>query len=44
LGDAFIGVEFPSTKKSDHSVLTEQRVEEGVERVLEFFRSKLQPS
>ena len=42
LGDAFVGVEFPSAKKSDHSVLTEQRVEEGVERVLEFFRAKLQ--
>ena len=42
LGDAFIGIEFPSAKKSDHSVLTEQRVEEGVERVLDFFRTKLQ--
>jgi dienelactone hydrolase len=44
LGDAFVGVEFPSTKKSDHSVLTEQRVEEGVERVLDFLRAKLTSS
>lgn len=41
LGDAFVAVEFPSTKKSDHSVLTEQRQEEGVARVLAFFREKL---
>ena len=30
LGDAFVAVEFPSEKKSDHSVLTEQRRQEGV--------------
>jgi len=41
LGDAFLAVEFPSTKKSDHSVLTEQRQEEGVARVLGFLREKL---
>lgn len=41
LGDAFVAVEFPSSKKSDHSVLTEQRQEEGVARVLDFFREKL---
>jgi dienelactone hydrolase len=41
LGDAFIAVEFPSTSAMDHSVLTEQRVEEGVQRVLQFFRDKL---
>ena len=41
LGDAFVAVEFPSTKKSDHSVLTEQRQEEGVARVLDFFKEKL---
>lgn len=41
LGDAFVAVEFPSEKKSDHSVLTEQRREEGVDRVLAFFREKL---
>jgi dienelactone hydrolase len=41
LGDAFLAVEFPPTKKSDHSVLTEQRQEEGVARVLGFLREKL---
>lgn len=41
LGDAFIGVEFPSTSKKDHSVLTEQRVDEGVQRVLRFLTDKL---
>jgi len=41
LGEAFLAVEFPSTKKSDHSVLTEQRQEEGVARVLGFLREKL---
>ena len=41
LGDSFIAVEFPSSKPSDHSVLTEQRQQEGVERVLDFFTAKL---
>lgn len=41
LGDAFIAVELPSTKKSDHSVLTEQRDDESVRRVLDFFADKL---
>lgn len=41
LGDAFIAIELPSTKKTDHSVLTEQRDEESVRRVLNFFREKL---
>lgn len=41
LGDAFISVEFESTKKSDHSVLTEQRQELGVQRVIEFLKLKL---
>jgi len=41
LGDGFIAVEYPSAKKSDHSVLTEQRVEDGVQRVLAFLREKL---
>ncbi len=41
LGDAFIAVEFESSAKSDHSVLTEQRQELGVQRVLEFLKSKL---
>jgi len=41
LGDAFIVVEFESTKKSDHAVLTEQRQELGVQRVIEFLKLKL---
>ena len=41
LGDAFVAVEFESTKKSDHSVLTEQRKELGVQRVIEFLKLKL---
>ena len=41
LGDAFIAVEFDSTSKSDHAVLTEQRQELGVQRVLEFLKLKL---
>lgn len=44
LGDAFIAVEFPSAKASDHSVLTEQRNEEGVRRVMDFFVERLSPS
>jgi dienelactone hydrolase len=42
LGDSFIAVELPSTKKTDHSVLTEQRDEASVARVLDFFADKLQ--
>ena len=41
LGDAFIAIELPSSKKTDHSVLTEQRDEASVQRVLSFFREKL---
>jgi len=41
LGDAFIAVELPSTAKRDHSVLTEQRDEPSVGRVLEFLRDRL---
>jgi dienelactone hydrolase len=41
LGDKFIAIELPSTSKRDHSVLTEQRDEPSVDRVLEFFRAKL---
>ena len=41
LGDAFIAIELPSSKKSDHSVLTQQRDDASVERVIEFFREKL---
>ena len=42
LGDAFIAVELPSTSKRDHSVLTEQRDEPSVQRVIDFLKSKLQ--
>ncbi|CAN5398270.1 dienelactone hydrolase family protein [soil metagenome] len=41
LGDAFIAVELPSTGKRDHSVLTEQRDDASVSRVIEFLREKL---
>jgi dienelactone hydrolase len=41
LGDAFIAVELPSAKRSDHSVLTEQRDDASVDRVLDFLREKL---
>ena len=41
LGDAFIAVELPSTKSTDHSVLTEQRDDESVQKVLTFFQEKL---
>jgi len=41
LGDAFIAIELPSSKPSDHSVLTEQRDEASVQRVLDFFAEKL---
>jgi dienelactone hydrolase len=42
LGDSFIDVTLPSTHKRDHSVLTEERDDASVERVLEFFVNKLQ--
>lgn len=42
LGDAFIAIELPSNAASDHSVLTEQRDDASVERVLDFFVEKLQ--
>jgi len=41
IGDAFIAVELPSQNSNDHSVLTEQRDEESVQRVLSFFAEKL---
>jgi len=41
LGDAFIAIELPSANKRDHSVLTEQRDEDSVERVLDFLVEKL---
>ena len=41
LGDSFLAVELPSASKKDHSVLTEQRDEASVQRVLQFFQDKL---
>ena len=41
LGDAFIAVELPSSSWQDHSVLTEQRDEPSVQRVLDFLAEKL---
>jgi dienelactone hydrolase len=41
IGDKFVAIELPSVKKSDHSVLTEQRDEASVQRVLTFFKDKL---
>ncbi len=41
LGDRFVAVELPSASKKDHSVLTEQRDEESVRRVLDFLAAKL---
>jgi hypothetical protein len=41
LGDAFIAIELPSQSPKDHSVLTEQRDEASVQRVLNFFKEKL---
>lgn len=41
IGDKFVAIELPSSKKNDHSVLTEQRDDASVERVLQFFRDKL---
>ena len=41
LGDAFIAIELTSNAKADHSVLTEQRDEPSVQRVLQFLRDKL---
>lgn len=43
LGDSFLAVELPSPSKQDHSVLTEQRDEPSVQRVLAFFHDKLHP-
>ncbi|MDJ0771166.1 MAG: dienelactone hydrolase family protein [Ilumatobacter sp.] len=41
LGDSFIAVELPSVHQRDHSVLTEQRHDPTVERVLDFLAEKL---
>ena len=44
LGDAFIAVELPSSTSSDHSVLTEQRDDVSVGKVLEFLERRLKTS
>ena len=41
LGGAFRPDPYPSAKRSDHSVLTEQRQEQAVQRVLAFFHERL---
>jgi dienelactone hydrolase len=41
LGDRFEAVEIPSVGKRDHSVLTEQRQQPAVDRVLAFFHERL---
>lgn len=41
IGDKFVAIELPSSKKTDHSVLTEQRDDASVARVIQFFRDKL---
>jgi dienelactone hydrolase len=41
LGDAFIAIELLSTSPRDHSVLTEQRDEESVQKVVQFLKEKL---
>ena len=43
LGEAFVAVELPSAARSDHSVLTEQRDDAAVERVLDFLVERLRP-
>ena len=42
LGDSFLAVELPSANRRDHSVLTEHRHDESVQRVIHFLREKLQ--
>jgi len=44
LGDAFIAVEMSSSASSDHSVLTEQRDDASVGKVLEFLERRLKTS
>jgi dienelactone hydrolase len=43
LGEAFVAVELASAARSDHSVLTEQRDDAAVERVLDFLVERLHP-
>jgi dienelactone hydrolase len=44
LGDHFVAVELSNRTSRDHSVLTEHRDDESVERVLDFLEAKLRPS
>lgn len=44
LGDAFIAIELPSVDRKDHSVLTEQRDDASVERVISFLAERLLPT
>ena len=41
LGGAFVAVEYPSSGPRDHSVLTEQRRDDAVRRVVAFLRERL---
>ena len=41
LGDAFIAIDLPSRNKKDHSTLTEQRDDDSVDKVINFFSQKL---
>lgn len=43
IGDQFVAIELPSVHKRDHSVLTEERDDPSVKRVIDFFREKLLP-
>jgi dienelactone hydrolase len=43
LGEAFVAVELPSSSPQDHSVLTEQRDDASVDRVLDFLAERLLP-
>lgn len=44
LGDGFLRVDLPSTGRGQHATLTAHRSQEAVDRVLAFFRQRLQPS
>ena len=42
LGDGFLRVDLPSTSRGQHATLTAHRSQEAVDRVLAFFRQRLQ--
>jgi hypothetical protein len=44
LGDGFLRVDLPSTGRGQHATLTAHRSQEAVDRVLAFFRQRLQAS